>query len=181
MHATKFIRDALETSSGFLLALVNDMSDAPLTFPTPRGGNHPLWVLGHIAVAESQLTNVFIRGGANPLEHWMGIFGARTTPVDNPSMYPALDEVLRAFHAARATTLATLNSMTDADLDQPSPGCPPELIPHLGTIGQVFFAILFHSTIHAGQVTDARRAAGRAPLLFNPPNPAAERPLASVA
>jgi hypothetical protein len=180
MHTTQFIRDFLDRSSGFLLALVEDMRDAPLTFPTPRGGNHPLWVLGHITLAEAQLTNMVTGGNTPPLEHWMPIFGPRTTPTSDASAYPNLDEVLSTFHATRAKTLATLASLTDADLDQPAPGCPPDAVEHLGTKGKIFFAILFHSSIHSGQVADARRAAGRSPMLFNPPNPALE-PVASVA
>jgi hypothetical protein len=181
MHATQFIRHALDSSATTLLTLAQDMRNASLTFPTPRGGNHPLWVLGHLAVTESQLTHSIILGRDHPLAHWMGIFGPGTTPVADPVAYPSLDEVIRAFKETRAATLAALDSMTDADLDKASPGCPPEFAPVVGTLGKCLFAIIYHTSIHSGQVIDARRAAGRAPMLFTPPNPALQQSLASVA
>jgi hypothetical protein len=181
MHTTQFIRHALEASASNLVALAEDMRNAPLTFPTPRGGNHPLWVLGHLAVAESQLTNSFILGRGHPLAHWMGVFGPGTTPVADPAAYPSLDLVIRAFKEARASTLEALGSMTDADLDRASPGCPPDFAPIVGTIGKCLFAIIYHTSIHTGQVIDSRRADGRPPMLFTPPNPAVQQSLASVA
>ena len=46
MTTTEFIRKGLESSAGMTLKLIDNMKDQPLTFPTPKGGNHPLWVLG---------------------------------------------------------------------------------------------------------------------------------------
>ena len=181
MHATQFIRQALEVSEANLVKLAEDMADAPLTFPTPRGGNHPLWVLGHLATTESQLTNVFMLGRDNPLDRWMNILGPGTTPSADPSTYPSLHEVVRAFKETRAATLKALDSMTDSDLDKPTPGCPPDFAPIVGTFGRCLFAIIYHTSIHTGQVIDARRADGRQPILFTPPNPAVQQSLASVA
>ena len=62
MNAIDFIKHSLESSKGWAMGLINDMQDAPLTQPTPNGGNHPLWVLGHIVKAESDLFDGFILG-----------------------------------------------------------------------------------------------------------------------
>jgi hypothetical protein len=75
MNATDFIRLSLERSAGTALALVEDMKGAPLTFPTARGGNHPLWILGHLAVAEGKVIQEILLGGTNPLAHWLEVFG----------------------------------------------------------------------------------------------------------
>ncbi len=181
MHTTQFIRHGLEFSGSTLLTFVEDMRDAPLTFPTPNGGNHPLWVLGHLAVAECMLIQTFALGRSNPLAHWMPFFGPNTTPTADPSAYPSLDEVIGAFKTTRAATLAALDSMSDADLDRPGKAVPPEMAQFFGNVGMCFVHTIYHSCIHTGQVTDARRAAGREPLLFRPPNPAAKELLASVA
>ena len=45
MKAMELIQTALQISDQGITRLVEDMRDAPLTFPTPRGGNHPLWVI----------------------------------------------------------------------------------------------------------------------------------------
>jgi hypothetical protein len=48
MTAIEVIRTAMAMSEKSTMSLIEDMRDAPLTQPTSRGGNHPLWVLGHI-------------------------------------------------------------------------------------------------------------------------------------
>jgi hypothetical protein len=32
------------------MSVVDKMNDAATTFPTPKGGCHPLWVLGHLTL-----------------------------------------------------------------------------------------------------------------------------------
>ena len=53
MNRIELIRWALKMTDDATAQLVEDMRDAPLTQPTPGGkgggGNHPLWVLGHLA------------------------------------------------------------------------------------------------------------------------------------
>jgi uncharacterized damage-inducible protein DinB len=181
MRTTQFIRQALDASAHNFLTLINDMRDAPLTFPTDAGGNHPLWILGHIAVAESKLIQDIALGCGHPLDRWMSIFGPFTTPVADASAYPSFDEVMAAFQRARAFTLETLDALSESDLDRPSAACPPEFKEFVGTVGNCFLHTITHMATHTGQVADARRAAGREPLLFRPPTPAPQQSLASVA
>jgi uncharacterized damage-inducible protein DinB len=163
MKTVDFIRQALERTTNITLALVDDMQDAPLTFPTPKGGNHPLWVLGHLAFAEGEIMRV-MTGRPNPLADWKERFGAGTEPTADAKAYPSLAEARKAFTTARAATLDMLASLTDADLDRPSKECPPELKDFLGTYAQCLMVLIIHPMHHRGQVADARRAAGRKPL-----------------
>lgn len=55
MQSKDLLKMNLESCMGMLLPMIEDMKDAPLTFPTPKGGNHPLWVLGHLAYSEGSL------------------------------------------------------------------------------------------------------------------------------
>ncbi len=144
-------------------ALIDDMQDRPLTFPTPRGGNHPLWVVGHLAWSEGQFQQ-FLLGQPNPLEHWKDLFGFGTEPSAEAARYPAFEVVRRAFQDMCAETMRVLDTLTDADLDRPSQDCPPELAPFVGTYGKCFLLAIMHPMAHRGQVADARRAAGRPPL-----------------
>ena len=79
-------------------------------------------------------------------------------------VYPSIDELMAKFEEIRSATLAHLDSLTDADLDAPS-HAPAEFGPMFGTVGACFAAMASHISFHAGQVADARRAAGRGPLM----------------
>jgi hypothetical protein len=164
MKAVDLIRMALDLSAGMTLAMVEDMKDAPFTFPTPKGGNHPMWVLGHLAWSEGEAVQHHMLGRANPLGQWRALFGFGSEPSAEPARYPPFDEVLKAFKGLRAETLKVLGTLTDDDLDQPSKDCPPELKQFLGTFGQCFLIPILNTMHHRGQVADARRAAGRKPM-----------------
>ena len=103
-------------------------------------------------------------GEANPLAEWKEIFGQGSQPVADASRYPAFDEVLAQFEQTRSRTLKLVDSLSDDDLDKSSKA-PEEMRQYFGTIGQCLSGMLLHFTFHGGQVADARRAAGRKPLM----------------
>ena len=69
MKAIDLIRWALQMTDESTARLVEDMRDRPLTRPTSRGGNHALWVLGHLAVIEGMIPHT-VFGEPNPVQHW---------------------------------------------------------------------------------------------------------------
>jgi len=164
MKAVELIRISLDQSKGWIMGLLCDMKDAPLTSPTPVGGNHPLWVLGHLTYSEAELTKEFVLGQPNPLVEWKDVFGPRSQPVTDASQYPSFDDVLAKFEETRAETLRILESLSDTDLDKPSKA-PDEIKEFFGTVGQCLSGVAIHFTYHGGQVADARRAIGREPLM----------------
>jgi len=168
MKTTDYIRMGLETSKMFTLGLLDDMKDAPLTQPTSKGGNHPLWILGHLTYAEANIVNHIILGNENPLVGWKEMFGntieVSRGPVTEADYYLAWDEVRQKFDDVRAETMSTLDQLSDEDLDLPSKNCPPGREQLMGTVGGCFLILTLHPLMHYGQVADARRMAGRDPL-----------------
>ena len=163
MKATEYIHMALENGKGWTMGLINDMKDAPLTAPTPNGGNHPLWVLGHIVRAESDLLDGFILGQPNRFPD-LEQFSMGAEPTSNADDYPTMDELLGKFEEIRSATLAHLATLSDEDLGKKS-HAPEEFGATFGTVGACFAAMQTHMAFHTGQVADARRAAGRKPLM----------------
>src|SRR5579864_1244994 len=104
MKTVDFIRLSLDTSARATLMLIEDMKDQPLTFPTPKGGNHPLWVLGHLAWVEGNVIQQFMLGRPNPVAHWTSLFGIGSETSADASRYPAFAEVHKAFQDVRAET-----------------------------------------------------------------------------
>jgi hypothetical protein len=166
MKAIDVIKSAMELSDRATTGLIEDMRDAPMTQPTPRGGNHPLWVLGHIAFIEGNIPHVLF-GEKNPVEHWAALFAPGTEPTTDPGAYPPFDEVLRRYKEFRARNLRLLEDLGEEGLSRPTVAPPRGLEDLLSTAGQTFLVIALHQMSHRGQVADARRAAGRAPL-FTP-------------
>src|SRR3954464_719809 len=110
MKAIDVVRNALALADRATLALIEDMRDAPLTQPTPRGGNHPLWVLGHITFIEGNIPHVLF-GEPNPVEHWAPLFAAGTEPTSDAGAYPAFEEVLRTYRDLRARNMQILEQL----------------------------------------------------------------------
>ncbi len=164
MNTIDFIKMSLESSKGWAMGLIGDMQDSPLTQPTSNGGNHPLWVIGHLARAESDLLDGFILGKPNRFPDLESTFGMGSTPTTDESQYPSMDELMGKFEEVRAASLAHLDTLSEADLDKPS-HAPEEFGAFFGTVGACYAAMTTHVSFHAGQVADARRAAGRSPLM----------------
>jgi hypothetical protein len=163
MNTIDYIKMSLENSKGWALGLISDMKDAPLQQPTSNGGNHPLWLLGHIVRAESDLLDGFIHGKPNRFPE-LEVCSMGKPPSMDASEYPSMDELLGKFEEIRSASLAHLDTLSEADLDG-STHAPEEFGPSFGTVGAVFAAMSTHMSFHAGQVADARRAAGRDPLM----------------
>ncbi len=164
MKTIDFIRTGLEASKALTLALIDDMKETPLAQPTSKGGNHPLWILGHLAYAEANMVNHVMLGNENPLIGWKERFGGGTEPVVEADHYLPWDEVRQKLDEVREQTLSVLEGMSDEDLSQPSKNCPSGREKFMGTVGGCFLVLMLHPTMHRGQVADARRIIDRKPL-----------------
>ena len=168
MNRLDLIRWALQMTDEGTARLVNDLRDAPLTRPTPGapggGGNHPLWLIGHLAVIEGSIPHTLL-GEPNPVEQWWPLFGPGTQPKDDPAAYPPFDEVLATYRRLRAKNLKLLEQIDDSGLDRVPAAVPPGFEAVMKTFGQTLLLIALHNMVHYGQIADARRAAGLKPLL----------------
>lgn len=160
MHSKATIQSALTFADSFAASL-SDMNDHPLQRPGSWGGNHAMWIAGHLAVAEGRLHKMLF-DEPNPLEHWKPMFDWGTTPVDDASKYPPFEEVLGTLAKLRARTYAYLDTLEDKDLSKPTPLPAPGM--PFDTVGQTLLLIALHQCLHAGEATVARRATGRQPF-----------------
>ncbi len=164
MNRSELIRWALKMTGEGTAHLVAELRDAPLTQPTSRGGNHPLWILGHLAVIEGGIPQIFF-GEPNAVAHWKPRFASGTEPKNDASVYPHFDEVLRTYRDLRGRTLRLLDEIGEAGLDRVPKQVPPGFENEMKTFGQTLLLVALHNMVHYGQIADARRVAGRKPLL----------------
>lgn len=159
MQSIDLIRDNLTTSRDRVLARIEEMREHCFVFPTPKGGCHTLWVLGHLAYIETLVIRRFMLGEENPLAHWEHVFDSRDVSGDS-RLYPPFDQVLANCRDVRASTLTLLASLAEDDLDRAS-GNPPEGFEGMfGTYRLCLQYVADHWYMHRGHLADARRAAG---------------------
>src|SRR5258708_34500919 len=163
MHTKEAIKFALTLSNRAVLSVIDKVSDAATTFPTPNGGCHPLWVLGHLTMVEGMIPAV-LYGEAHPVGEWQKYFGENTEPVADAGAYPAFAEVRAKYLELRERNLELLESLSEADLDKPTKAPPKGREKEFATFGQSFLVLALHQTMHRSHVTDALRAAGRTAL-----------------
>ncbi len=159
MQSIDLIRDNLEKSAHRVLARVEEMRDYCVVFPTPKGGCHTLWVLGHLAYIEALVIRRFMLGEPNPLAEWEELFDGPDTTGD-VSQFPPFDQVLARCRAMRASTVALLDALTEEDLDKASANAPQGYEDTFGTYRLCLQYVADHWYMHRGHLADARRAAG---------------------
>src|SRR5436190_4581549 len=112
MKAIDLIRKAMAVSDRLTMGLIADMRDEPLRQPGSAGGNHPLWVLGHLTFVEGNITRMVL-GEPNRVAHWASIFGPGTEPATDAKIYPQFDEVLRTYRELRERNVQILEQLGD--------------------------------------------------------------------
>ncbi|MDA8015955.1 MAG: DinB family protein [Thermoanaerobaculia bacterium] len=165
MQSIDLIRDNLAKSSSRVLLRIEEMADSCLVSPTPGGGPHTLWILGHLAYIEGLVVRWFMLGQLNPLAEWNELFdGAEVS--DDASRYPPFDRVLTRCREMRQETLAVLDSLTETDLDRTCAEAPEGHEDLFGTYRHCLQFVADHWYMHRGQLADARRAAGLERMWF---------------
>lgn len=164
MLSIDLIRENLKRSEEIVLARIEDMRDHSLVFPSPGGGCHTLWILGHLASIECLVIHVFMRDEPNPLADWAEVFDTIEVSADE-EQFPLFDRVLEECRRVRKSTVSLLDSCVESDLDKMSENIPKasdaEGVEFLfGTYRRCFQYAADHWLMHRGQLADARCAAG---------------------
>lgn len=160
MSNKELIKLALTVSNGAVLGVIDKIRDAATTFPTPSGGCHPLWVLGHLTLIEGTIPEI-LYGEKNAVVQWQPLFGESSEALADPRAYPQFDEVRARYQQLRERNLQILESLSEEDLDKPVKTPPKGREREFAKFGSSFLVLALHQCMHRGHVTDALRAAGR--------------------
>lgn len=156
---------ALNFAYEWIRPLAHDLADAPLTSPTAAGGNHPLWIMGHITFSSAWLA-AMISGQENPYVQWKTLFSGGTEPLPDPARYPPYSEILEAYDATHHSLVQLLGEIGDAGLKEAPIAVREQLRsePDFQSSARLFMFIAMHEMSHRGQLADARRMLGRRPF-----------------
>lgn len=152
------IRNTIEMGNQVLMAYIGDLSDKELfTRPGP-GCNHVAWQLGHLIASENIMVSGI--GAETPAlpDGFAEAYSPEAAKSDDPAKFHTKEQYLEQLAAQRAATLAALDALPEADLDQPAPESMREYCP---TAGAAFNLIGMHMFMHAGQFVPVRRKLGK--------------------
>jgi uncharacterized damage-inducible protein DinB len=160
MQTKEAIRYALGMADEAMMKSFEELADAPLTFPTAKGGCHAMWVLGHLTIVEA-MTHGLLAGEANAVAEWAPLFAPGTTPSGDAAVYPRFEEVRARYAGLRKHTLELLDGWSEADLDRQVANPPQGLESHFETYGKTLLTVAMHQAMHRSHLTDAARMMGR--------------------
>lgn len=143
------------------LSLLEAIPKDKLTTPASPGGNHALWVAGHLARSDDDFLTV-LSGSKSPLPpKWKELFGTGSKPMASAADYPDLKEILAALSERRQALVTWLKSLDEAKLRSPLPEDWRDFAP---THAALATSIVWHEGVHAGQLTSIRKALGLKPI-----------------
>jgi len=164
---------AMRSSGPLVTRFLAGFDETNRTRQAPGLPNHAVWTMGHLALTLSRFAekldggplpeSAFVtgdgrKGDARRFDTESVSFGSK--PTDEPAIYPALARGREIFEEALDRAAKAIGAMSDADLAKTHPWGKGEM-----SAEELATRILFHNGIHAGQLTDLRRALGLAPII----------------
>lgn len=164
MESRDLIIQAFEHSFALVFPLLQDLATAPHVTPSPSGGNHAHFILGHLLQSEGFFRSV-MEGTGNSHGGLSQSFGGGAQPEPTGNGYPPYADMLSELERVHRQTVDWLKSINETQLDQTSRAVPPGFEAFFGTWRLCLLMRPLHWMNHRGQLADCRRAAGRPPLM----------------
>ena len=126
--------------------------------PWLEGKAHPLWLLGHTAVVNNNLINLYSCEGESLvpeewLEKFMPAHRGGVLPIPDPDFYPGWDEVLHQYTVIMDAAISGIYTLNDETMSGPLLGnAPPDLQERFGTVDAMLRFSAAHSAYHRGQM-----------------------------
>lgn len=144
----------------YLHNLVADLTDEQMAAsPTSVVLNHPAWILGHLLSGAAFLTGLI--GGKAPAvpENYEALFGMKSKPSRDRSIYPSKAELVKALDAQYAAAAAAVKAFPQARWSEPFPKeAYRGFWPTLGDC--ITYMLTAHDAGHLGQLSAWRRGMG---------------------
>lgn len=162
MSLATHIKQTLEPPDFVVKSYLADLTDEDLLIRPVPGANHIAWQLGHLIAAEHSLVNQACPGSMPPLpDGFAEKYSKETASLDDPGAFHKKEEYIKLMDEQRAGTLATLEKLSDEELEKPA---PESLRYFAATVGGIIAGQSMHWMMHAGQWAIVRRQLGKPPL-----------------
>lgn len=162
MNAREAIRLGINQADMIVRMYLNDFQDSDLLIRPVPGANHIAWQLGHLLSSSHRISEAVAPGVGAPLpEGFEAKYTSESSKLDSPGAFHSKATYLALYEQHIASTRKVLETITDADLDKPSPESMKNYAP---TFGDAMALHGSHWLMHAGQWAIVRRKLGKAPL-----------------
>ena len=154
MTGSEVIRNTIEMSQSVLNAYLGDLTDEELLVRAVPKSNHIAWQLGHLIAAEHEM----ITAGGFEMPALPNGFNDQYSPetslLDDAAKFLKKGEYLQLLGGQREGTMAALATMSETDLEKPT---PESMHAYAKTLGELFNMIGIHQMMHVGQFVQVRR------------------------
>lgn len=135
----------LRTTTALTTKSIQGLTDQEWMRSPEAGGNHLLWIVGHMVKTRAAMLNML---GQTWDEPWFALVGRGSKAGDGAGM-PSPAEVSRAFAESATRLTSALEEAKEDKLKAPG----PEKIPSAdGTLAGTIVFLAFHDAYHLGQV-----------------------------
>ncbi len=154
MTAKDTIRMTLGASDHIITIYLDGLGDADLRLQPVKGMNPIAWQIAHLIQVERMMVEAARPGLSPSLPEGFEADHPRKVEDHSKMNYRPIEQYLEAWKAQRAATLQALDSLSDEELDAPT----PERFQRMAkTQGQMFNLAGLHALGHAGQFVATRR------------------------
>ena len=163
MSSAARLAEQLEETRKWTLMLIADLKGDDWGFQPAKGLAHPLWLCGHLAMAQNGLIFKRCLGrdelDATFVSHFLP-GGAVASLGEHP--FPRPEEVLQRMEEMQSKSVRTVREMSDSFLAEPAfaaDGKSPH--PHYRDKYGAIAHVARHEAFHAGQIATLRRLLGK--------------------
>lgn len=152
MNAKKAIKDGLDMGEMVAMAYLGDLSDAEMMQRPHPQCNHLNWQVGHLIASEHGLMSKVAPGEMPDLpDGFEAKYQKEMAGSDDATQFANKEELMEVYKAQREKTLQILDTLSDADLDNPTG------VEYAPTFGAMVAMQGAHWLMHCGQWVVVRR------------------------
>lgn len=159
MNSAEVLKATHHTTNMVIDRYLSDLTDADLLVRPGTGCNHIAWQLGHLIASNAHMLDLLYPGSAPALpDGFADRHNDEAARSDKASDFYTKAEYDALLKSLSTAVDATLDKVTESELDRPSPEGYRSMFP---TYGNMFVLIVSHALMHAGQWVPVRRNLGK--------------------
>lgn len=163
MNAKDAIIKSFESAVFVMSSYLSDLTDQEMLVRPHPAANHISWQLGHIISSGNQMLNCLDKDAAPKLPiGFEDRYNKENTSLDATDKFDSKTVYLELLSKQKDALAASLEKLSESDLDTAGPESMKNYAPTLGMIGLMMGS---HLMMHTGQVAVLRRSLGK-PILI---------------